>query len=137
VTDFVLIYESVTSTATALNDDCRTNDSESRLTLELNKLSGELHIHPHVLEFLCYSVIPLSRKHVLASCCLAMNFRSGSTIPAFRRHVTVYKKLHYKAPLIVSIGNKGIGLIQTRTPFPLYTHVMGGLSCDEGAPHTS
>jgi hypothetical protein len=61
----------------------------------------------------------MPRKHVLASRWLAMDFRSGSTIPAFRRHVRVYKKFDGKTPLMVSTGNKGIGLIQTRVPSPL------------------
>jgi hypothetical protein len=57
VTDLVLIYESVTSSAaTALNDDCLTNDSNRIHEWTLFYNFGANRICHHVLQFLCYSV---------------------------------------------------------------------------------
>jgi hypothetical protein len=113
VTDLVLIYEPATSASVV-----RRLILHSWALNSLLYLRGEPNISHHVLQFLHYSVflrlfvatgtclpnhcpvmdysasIRCSGNVCLASRWLAMDFRSGSTIPSFRRHVTKFSLVH-------------------------------------------
>jgi hypothetical protein len=75
-----------------------------------------------------YSVsIRCSGNACLANRLLAMDFRSGTTIPAFRRHVTIFYLLHSYCPLSRNDLYKSCNDISTKTDI-YSTFVWGQLS---------
>jgi hypothetical protein len=77
-------------------DKRRTKDPSFKWS-ELTRLQfrGEPNISHHILQFLSNSVLLslfIATGVCLPNCCPAMEFRFGSTIPVFRRHVATFSK---------------------------------------------
>jgi hypothetical protein len=130
VTDLVLIYESLTSSAFVVrrltlnsltNAERRPTAHSLGWTEPFYNFGRTENISPCLTVPLLFCVQPLPRERAhwsaaqqwtsacvrccgkvcLASIWLAMNFRSGSTIPAFRRHIKIRINLSWNTKLFI------------------------------------
>jgi hypothetical protein len=97
VTDLVLIYESVTSTASTLDEGCLTTDLFSSARLLISLTMENVYCLTDVTERAYWIVayqwtaasVHCCGNVCLANLCLVMDFRSGSVVLAFRRYDTI------------------------------------------------